>query len=83
MKESVQNPRSQGEAAEEQSNSFGESIMEESKIRRSYVGTRGRDVKIFEEATWEPEEEMWKSYPHLFTGMLSFKDETSFKEGRL
>jgi len=33
----------------------------------------------FEEATWEPEEEMRKSYPYLFKGILSFEDETLFK----
>ena len=37
----------------------------------------------FEEATWETEEEMQKFYPYLFEGMLSFEDETLFKEGRL
>ena len=36
----------------------------------------------FEEATGEPEEEIRKSYPHLFKGMLSFEDETLFKGGR-
>jgi len=40
------------------------------------VNVLWRSQKI-EEATWEPEEEMQKTYPQLFQGTSSFEDETS------
>ena len=36
-----------------------------------------------EEDTWEPEKEMWKTYPHLFQGMSSFRDETLIRRVEL
>ena len=48
----------------------------------SLVKVLWRGQKL-EEATWEPEEEMQQTYPHLFQAKLCFEDETLKKVDRM
>ena len=50
---------------------------------------RGKEIKTVkvlwdeatQEMTWEMEDVMKRSYPHLFSGKLHFRGRKSFKEG--